>query len=155
MKERLTTVLVLTIPDPYLTYVVYSDASRHGLGCVLMQQGRVEIYASRQLKPHKLTYPIHDLELAAIVFALKIQRHYLYGATVELYCDHKSLKYLYDQKELNMRQCRWMELFKDYNLEIKYHPGKANVVVDALSRKVVQVAFMMIQSKSCWMILQI
>ena len=109
-----------------------------------MQHGHVVAYASRQLKPHELNYPTHDLELAAIVFALKIWRHYLYGTTVELYCDHKSLKYLYDQKELNMRQRRWMELLKDYNLEIKYHPGKANVVADTLSHKTMQVAAMMI-----------
>ena len=147
LKNRLTTAPVLIIPDPTVTYVVYSDASLHGLGCVLMQQGRVVAYASRQLKPHELNYPTHDLELAAIVFALKIWRHYLYGATVELYCDHKSLKYLFSQKELNMRQRRWMELLKDYNLEIKYHPGKANVVADALSRKKVHVAMMMIQEQ--------
>ena len=137
LKQRLTTAPVLTIPDPQLTFVVYTDASGHGLGCVLMQQGRVVAYASRHLKPHEQNYPTHDLELAAIVFALKIWRHYLYGVTVELYYDHKSLKYLYDQKELNMRQRRWMELLKDYNLEIKYYPSKGNVVTDALSKKVV------------------
>ena len=145
LKERLTSAPVLIIPDPSETYVVYSDASKQGLGCVLMQQGRVVAYASRQLKSHELNYPTHDLELAAIVFALKIWRHYLYGTSVELYCDHKSLKYLHDQKELNMRQRRWMELLKDYNLEIKYHPGKANVVADALSRKAVQIAAIMVR----------
>ena len=95
-------------------------------------------YASRQLKPHEKNYPTHDLELAAIVFALKIWRHYLYGEKCFIYTDHKSLKYLPSQQELNLRQYRWMELIKDYDCVIDYHPGKANVVVDALSRKTVQ-----------------
>ena len=105
------------------------------LGCVLMQHGNVIAYASRQLKPHEQKYPTHDLELAAIVFALKIWRHYLYGEKCEIYTDHKSLKYIFTQKELNMRQRRWLELIKDYDCTINYHPGKANVVADALSRK--------------------
>ncbi|KAL4334328.1 hypothetical protein GQ457_07G004790 [Hibiscus cannabinus] len=92
-------------------------------------------YASRQLKPHELNYPTHDLELAAIVFALKNWRHYLYGEKCHMFTDHKSLKYLLTQKDLNLRQRRWMELLKDYELVIDYHLGKANVVVDALSRK--------------------
>jgi hypothetical protein len=115
--------------------VVYSDASKKGLGCVLMQNGNVIAYASRQLKPYEQNYPTHDLELAAVVFALKIWRHYLYGELCEIYTDHKSLKYLFTQKELNMRQRRWLELIKDYDCEINYHPGKANVVANALSRK--------------------
>ena len=89
-------------------FVIYSDASYNGLGCVLMQHGKVIAYASRQLKPHEKTYPTHDLELAAVIFALKIWHHYLYGATCEIYTDHKSLKYLFTQKELNMRQRRWL-----------------------------------------------
>jgi len=105
------------------------------LGCVLMQNDKVIAYASRQLKNHKLNYPTHDLELAAVVFALKIWRHYLYGEKCEIYTDHKSLKYLFTQKELNLRQRRWLELIKDYDCVINYHPGKANVVADALSRK--------------------
>ena len=95
-------------------------------------------YASRQLKPYEKNYPTHDLELAAIVFALKIWRHYLYGEKYFIYTDHKSLKYLPSQRELNLRQCRWMEMIKDYDCVIDYHPRKANVVVDALSRKTVQ-----------------
>jgi len=100
-----------------------------------MQNGKVVAYASRQLKPHELNYPTYDLELAAVIFALKIWRHYLYGARCEEYTDHKSLKYMFTQKELNLRQQRWLELLKDYTLEIKYHPMKANIVADALSRK--------------------
>jgi hypothetical protein len=115
--------------------VVYSDASKKGLGCVLMQNDNVIAYASRQLKPYEQNYPTHDLELAAVVFALKIWRHCLYGERCEIYTDQKSLKYLFTQKELNIRQRRWLELIKDYDCEINYHPGKANVVVDALSRK--------------------
>ncbi|WP_163401550.1 Ty3/Gypsy family RNase HI domain-containing protein, partial [Flavobacterium fluviatile] len=104
-------------------------------GCVLMQEGKVIAYASRQLRRHELNYPTHDLELAAVVHALKIWRHYLYGQQCDIYTDHKSLKYIFTQTELNMRQRRWLELVKDYDLEIHYHPGKANVVADALSRK--------------------
>jgi hypothetical protein len=100
-----------------------------------MQQGKVIAYASRQLKNHERNYPTHDLELAAIVFALKIWRHYLYGARCEIYTDHKSLKYIFTQKDLNMRQQRWLELIKDYDCCIFYHPGKENVVADALSKK--------------------
>ncbi|KAK8700609.1 hypothetical protein V6N13_019000 [Hibiscus sabdariffa] len=114
---------------------MYSDASHSGLGCVLMQGDNVVAYASRQLKPHELNYPTHDLELVAVVFALKIWRHYLYGEKCHVFTDHKSLKYLLTQKDLNLRQRRWMELLKDYDLVIDYHPGKANVVADALSRK--------------------
>ncbi|WVZ52910.1 hypothetical protein U9M48_003910 [Paspalum notatum var. saurae] len=100
-----------------------------------MQEGRVIAYASRQLRKHEANYPTHDLELAAVVHALKIWRHYLLGNTCHIYTDHKSLKYILTQPELNMRQRRWLELIKDYDLEIHYHPGKANVVADALSRK--------------------
>ncbi|KAA0055519.1 ty3-gypsy retrotransposon protein [Cucumis melo var. makuwa] len=118
------------------SFVIYSDASKKGLGCVLMQQGKVVAYASRQLKSHEQNYPTHDLELAAVVFVLKIWRHYLYGEKILIFTDHKSLKYFFTQKELNMRQRRWLELVKDYDCEILYHPCKANVVADALSRKV-------------------
>ncbi|WVZ52806.1 hypothetical protein U9M48_003828 [Paspalum notatum var. saurae] len=135
LKKRLTTAPVLTLPDQQKKFIVYCDASRDGLGCVLMQEGKVIAYASRQLRKHELNYPTHDLELAAVVHALKIWRHYLYGQRCEIYTDHKSLKYIFTQNELNMRQRRWLELIKDYDMEIHYHPGKANVVADALSRK--------------------
>ena len=92
-------------------------------------------YVSRQLKPHEQNYPTHDLELVAVVFALKIWRHYLYGENYIIYTDHKSLKYLLTRKELNLRQWRWLELFKDYDCIIDYHSRKANVVADPLSRK--------------------
>ncbi|KAJ4962209.1 hypothetical protein NE237_022148 [Protea cynaroides] len=116
-------------------FTLYIDASGLGLGCVLMQGEQVVAYASRQLKTHEKNYPTHDLELVAIVHAVKIWRHYLYGEKFQIKSDHKSLTYLFNQKELNMRQRRWLELLKDYDCDIQYHPGKANVVVDALSRK--------------------
>ncbi|KAK1647671.1 hypothetical protein QYE76_065476, partial [Lolium multiflorum] len=116
-----------------IPFDVYCDASKIGLGCVLMQEGKVISYLSRQLKQHEQNYPTHDLELAAVVLALKVWRHYLMGNRCEIYSDHKSLKYIFTQKELNMRQRR-IELIKDYDMEIHYHPGKANVVADALSR---------------------
>ncbi|XP_075480500.1 uncharacterized protein LOC142521157 [Primulina tabacum] len=136
LKEKLTTAPVLALPSGSGGYVVCSDASLNGLGCVLMQNGRVIAYASRQLKPHETRYPVHDLELAAIVFALKLWRHYLYGEQFVIYSDHKSLKYLFSQPDLNMRQRRWMELLKDFDCEIQYQPGRMNLVADALSRKV-------------------
>ena len=104
-----------------------------------MQDGHVIAYASRQLKKHEVNYPTHDLELAAVVHSLKIWRHYLFGNKVHIFTDHKSLKYIFTQSELNMRQRRWLELIKDYNLEVHYHTGKANVVVDDLSQKSHQV----------------
>jgi hypothetical protein len=87
------------------------------------------------MRKHEENYPTHDLELAAVVHALKIWRHYLIGHRCEIYSDHKSLKYIFMQNDLNLRQCRWLELIKDYDLGINYQPGKANVVVEALSRK--------------------
>ncbi|GKF35407.1 putative reverse transcriptase domain-containing protein, partial [Tanacetum coccineum] len=116
-------------------FVVYYDASHQGLGAVLMQREKVIPYASRQLKPHEENYTTHDLELGEVVFALKIWRHYLYGTKCTVFTDHKSLQHILDQKELNMRQCRWLELLADYDCEIRYHPGKANVVANTLSRK--------------------
>ena len=114
---------------------MYCDASRAGLGCVLMQSGRVVAYGSYQLNNHEQNYPTHDIELVAVVFALKIWRHYLYGEQFKVYSDHKSLKYIFTQWDLNMRQRRWMEFLEDYDFTLHYHPGKANVVADALSRK--------------------
>jgi len=135
LKRRLTTALVLTLPSGIEGFVVYSDASGKGLGCVLMQHVKVITYASRQLKTHKVNYPVHDLELAAVVFSLRLWRHYFYGYRTQIFTDHKSLKHLMSQKELNMRQRRWIELIKDYDFTIEYHPGKANVVENALSCK--------------------
>ncbi|GJU97032.1 putative reverse transcriptase domain-containing protein [Tanacetum coccineum] len=126
---------ILSLPDGVEDFVVYCDASNQGLGGVLMQRNKVIAYASRQLKIHEKNYTTHDLELGAVVFALKFWRHYLYGTKSVIYTDHKSLQHIFDQKELNMRQRRWIELFSDYECEIRYHPGKANVVADALSRK--------------------
>ena len=131
----MTTTPVLALPSGKDGYVVYSDASRQGLGCVLMQDGRVIAYASRQLKKHEQNYPTHDLELAAVVFSLKIWRHYRYGVPCQIFTDQKSLQYIFTQKELNLRQHRWLELIKDYDCTIEYHPGQANVMDDALSRK--------------------
>ena len=133
LKNILVATPILTIPSGLSRYVVYSDASRQGLGCVFMQDGRVVAYTSCKLKPYELNYPTHDLELTAVIFAFKILRHFLFSAC-EILTDDKSLKYLFSQKELNMRQRRWQELLKDYDC-IQYHPGKANVVVDALSRE--------------------
>ena len=114
---------------------MYYDASRVGLGCVLMQSGRVVAYGSRHLKNHEQNYPTHDMELATVVFALNILRLYLYGEEFEVYSYHKSLKYIFMQRDLNMRQSRWMKVLEDYDFTLHYHPGKANVVADALSRK--------------------
>nr|GFC36912.1 reverse transcriptase [Tanacetum cinerariifolium] len=135
LKQRLVSVPVLTLLSGSGGFQIYSDASKKGLGCVLMQHGKVIVYASRQLKPYEVNYPTHDLELAAVFCALKIWRHYLYGESCDIFTDHKSLKYIFTQRELNMRQRRWLELLKDYDTNIQYHPGKANVVADALSRK--------------------
>jgi ribonuclease HI len=135
LKKRLTIASVLVLPDISKSFSIYCDASRQGLGCVLMQEGRVVAYASRQLRKHELNYPTHDLELAAVVHALKIWRHYLIGHKIEIYTDHKSLKYIFTQSYLNLRQRIWLELIKDYVLEVHYHLGKASVVADALSRR--------------------
>jgi len=115
LKQRLTTAPILILPKSDEPFVVYCDASKLGLGVVLMQDNKVVAYASKQLRIHERNYPTHDLELAAVVFVLRIWRHYLYGSRFEVFSDHKSLKYLFDQKELNMRQRRWLELLKDYD----------------------------------------
>ena len=135
LKDKLTTAPVLAPPDTKKDFVIYCDASRQGLGCVLMQDRKVIAYGSRQVRPHEMNYPTHDLELAAVIYALKLWRHYLLGNRCEIYTDHKSLKYLFTQPDLNLRQQRWMEAITDYDLGISYTPGKANVMADALSRK--------------------
>ena len=129
LKRRLTLAPILIVPERGQRYTVYCDASKGGLGCILMQSERVVDYGSCQLKNHEQNYPTHDTELAAIVFALKIWLYYLYREQFEVYSDHKSLRYIFTQRDLNMRQRRWMEF------TLHYHHGKANVVVDALSRK--------------------
>ncbi|GJU90907.1 putative reverse transcriptase domain-containing protein [Tanacetum coccineum] len=135
LKDKLCNAPVLALPDRPEDFVVYCDASGIGLGYVLMQRGKVIAYASRQLKIQEKNYTTHDLELGIIVFALKIRRHYLYGTKSVIYTDHKSLQYIFSQKELNIRQRRWIELFSGYDCKISYHPDKANVMADALSRK--------------------
>ncbi|GJV12342.1 putative reverse transcriptase domain-containing protein [Tanacetum coccineum] len=135
IKQKLCSAPILALPKGSENFIVYCDASHKGLGAVLMQNEKVIAYASRQLKTHEKNYTTHDLELGAVVFALKMWRHYLYGTRCTVFTDHKSLQHILDQKELNMRQRRWLELLSDYDCDIRYHPGKANVVADALSRK--------------------
>jgi len=131
LKKRLTSAPVLILPNPKESFVVYCDASKMGLGGVLMQNCQVVAYA--------------DLELAAVLYVLKIWRHYLYGSKFEVFSDHKSLKYLFDQKWLNIRQKRWLEYLKDFDFQLSYHPGKANVVDDALSRKPLHMSALMVK----------
>ncbi|GJR38980.1 putative reverse transcriptase domain-containing protein [Tanacetum coccineum] len=135
IKQKLCSAPILALPEGSEDFVVYCDASHKGLGVVLMQREKVIAYASRQLKIHKKNYTTHDLELGSVVFALKIWRHYLYGTKCTVFTDHKSLQHILDQKELNMRQRRWLELLSDYDCDIRCHSGKANVVADALSHK--------------------
>jgi hypothetical protein len=135
LKKLLTTSPLLARPDIAKHFDVYCDASATGLGCVLMQEGQVISYSLQQLRHHEENYPTHDLELAAMVMALRTWLHYLLGNVVHIYTEYKSLKYIFTQLDLNMRQRRWLELIKDYGLEVHYHPRKANVVADALSYK--------------------
>jgi hypothetical protein len=135
LKKLLTTSPVLAQPNTTKSFDVYCDASGTGLGGVLMQECRVISYSLRQLRRHEEHYPTHDLELTAVVVVLRTWHHYLLGNAVDIYMDHKSLMYIFTQPDLNLRQRRWLELIKDYELEVHYHPGKANVVLDALSRK--------------------
>nr|GEY56149.1 putative reverse transcriptase domain-containing protein [Tanacetum cinerariifolium] len=135
LKQKLCSAPILALPEGSEDFVVYCDTSIKGFEAMLMQQEKVITYASRQLKKHEENYTTHDLELGAMVFALRLWRQYLYGTKCVVFTDHKSLQYILDQKELNMRQRRWIELLSDYDCEIRYHPGKANVVADALSRK--------------------
>ena len=131
---RLTSAPIMIVSERGQRYTMYYDVSKDRLRCVLMQSGRVVTYGSQQLKNHKQNYPTHDMELATIVFSLKFWRHYIYGEKFEVFLDHKSLKYIFTQRDLNMRQCRWIEYLEDYDFTLHYHPGKANVVADALSR---------------------
>ncbi|GJU47096.1 putative reverse transcriptase domain-containing protein [Tanacetum coccineum] len=135
LKQKLCSAPILALPKGSKDFIAYGDASIKGLGVVLMQRKKVIAYASRQLKIHEKNYTTHDFELGAVVFALKIWRHYLYGTKCTVFTDHKSLQHILNQKELNMRQHRWLELLSDYDCEIRYHPEKENVVVDTLSRK--------------------
>jgi hypothetical protein len=123
------------MPDMEKSFSIYCDVSGQGLGYVLMQDGHVVAYASPQLQKYEEHYLTHDSEFAAVVPTLKNWRHYLIGKTCDLYTDHKSLKYIFTQPDLNLRQRRWLKLIKDYDLEINYHLRKANVVADTLSQR--------------------
>ncbi|GJR41757.1 putative reverse transcriptase domain-containing protein [Tanacetum coccineum] len=135
LKLKLCSAPILSLPEGSEDFVVYCDASPKGFGAVLMQREKVIAYAARQLRKNEENYMTHDLELGAVVFALRLWRHYLYDTKCTVYTDQKSLQYILDQKELNIRQRRWIELLSDYDCVILYHPRKANVVADALSRK--------------------
>ncbi|WMV09483.1 hypothetical protein MTR67_002868 [Solanum verrucosum] len=132
VKDRLTSAPILTLSKESDSFVIYCDASQIGLGYVLMQHGNVIAYASIQLKVYKNNYLTHDFELAAVVFSLKIWRHYLYGVHVDVFFDHKSSKYMFTQKDMNLLQMRWLELLKDYDMSVLYHLRKVNVVANAL-----------------------
>nr|GFB04389.1 putative reverse transcriptase domain-containing protein [Tanacetum cinerariifolium] len=132
---RLAGAPILALGEGSGDFIVYCDASNKGLGAMLMRREKVISYASRQLKIHEKNYTTHDLELGAVVFALKTWRNYLYVTKCIVITDHKSLQHILDQKELNMRQRQWLELLSDYDYDIHYHPGNANVIADALSRK--------------------
>src|SRR3954467_1888719 len=134
-KKKIDFCTQLAPPDTKKDFEIFCDASRHGLGCILMQDRHVVAYASRQLRPHEENYPTHHLELAAVVHALTTWRHYLLGNRCEIYSDHQSLKYIFTQPDINLRQRRWIVLIKDYDLGISYTPGTANVMAYALSRK--------------------
>jgi hypothetical protein len=135
LKKILTTAPVLAQPDIEKPFDVYCDASSMSIGGVLMQDGRAIAYAPRHLKHYEEHYPTHDLELLVVIHVLKVWKHYLLGNLVHIYTYHKSLNYLFTQPDLNMRQRRWLEPIKDYELEVHYHSRKANVVADALNRK--------------------
>ena len=134
LKRRFTSAPIMIVLERGQMYTVYCGASKDGLGYVLMQPERVIAYGSRQLKNHERNYPTHDMDLATIVFSLKIWHHYLYGEQFEVFSDHKSLKYIFTQWDLNMRQRRWMEYLKNYNFTLHYHPSKANVMAETLGR---------------------
>src|SRR3954465_11660859 len=135
LKDNLTTAPILTLPDESQPFQVFCDASLQGLGGVLMQGRNIVAYTSRQLKTSERNYPTHDLELVAVIHALITWRHLLLRRKVDVFTDHKSLKYLFTQPNLNLRQSRWLETITEYSVDIQYTPGKANVIADALSRK--------------------
>jgi hypothetical protein len=145
LKKKLTSAPILILPNSSELFIVKYDTSNRGLSDVLMQNGQVVAYVSRQLKIHERNYLTHDLELAVVVFVLNVWRHYLYGSMFEVFSDHKSLRYLIDQKELNIRQRRWLEILNDYDFDLSYHPGKTNVVADALSRKSLHMMKLMVK----------
>lgn len=145
LKKRLTLTPILILLHVKEFFCVYCETSKMGLGGVLMHTRQVVAYASRQLKIHDRNYPTHDLELTVVVFVLKVWRQYFYGSRFEVFSDHKSFKYLFDQKELYMRQRRWLEFLKDYDFELSYHPGKANVIANALSRKYLHMSALMVR----------
>ncbi|GJR26241.1 putative reverse transcriptase domain-containing protein, partial [Tanacetum coccineum] len=135
IKQKLCSASILALPEGSKDFMVYCDASHKGLGAVLMQREKLIAYASHQLKIHEKNYTTHDLELRSVVFALKIWRHYLYRTKCTMFTNHTSLQHILDQKDLNMWQRHWLELLSNYDCEIRYHPVKANVVADALTRK--------------------
>ncbi|GJZ25302.1 putative reverse transcriptase domain-containing protein [Tanacetum coccineum] len=136
LKQKFCSAPILALPEGSENFVVYYDASHKQLGAFLMQKEKVTAYASRQLKIYEKNYTTRDLELGAIVFALKMWRNYLYGTKCVVFTDHKSLQHILDQKELNMRQCRWLELLSGYDCEIRYHPMKANVILNAQAKAI-------------------
>eukprot|EP00253_Pinus_taeda_P020588 PITA_20588 len=135
LKRLLTSRPILRVPDMDKDFTVCTDASKQGLGAMLMQDRGVIAYASRKLKPHEELYATHDLELAAVMLALKIWRHYLVGRSFTLKSDHQSLQYLFIQRDLNAKQRQWSEFLSEYDFGISYIKGKENVVADALSRR--------------------
>lgn len=143
LKKRLMKGTILVLSDASESFVIYCDASMLGLGGVLMHKSNTVAYSSRQIKVHERNYPTHDLELAVVVFGIKVWRNYLYGSRFIFFGDHKSLKYLFDKKELNMRQRKWLEFLKYYHFELSYHLSKTNVMVYALSRKSLHMSMLM------------
>nr|GFB15940.1 putative reverse transcriptase domain-containing protein [Tanacetum cinerariifolium] len=135
LKDKLCSAPILALPEGSEDFVIYCDASLKGYGAVLMHREKVIAYASQKLRTHEENYMTHDLELGAVVFAIRLWRHYLYGVKCTVFTNYKSLQYILDQKELNMRHRRWIELLSDYDCEIRYHLGNENVIADALSRK--------------------
>jgi hypothetical protein len=136
LKQLLTSSPILRIVDPNEDLIVCTNACKEGLRGVLSQNGYVVCYESRKLKEHERNYATHDLELVAIVHALKMWRHYLMGKMIELRTNHNGLKYLFEQPTLNVRQSRWLEFLSEYDFDIKNIKGKENKVADALTRRV-------------------